>query len=74
MTAAVLKEKVIPLAINGTRRKLPADRWNPRPGSISIAIGEPLEPRGDDWKSAVQLRDHARKTILELSSEPDRSQ
>jgi len=74
MTAAVLKEKVIPLAITGTRRKLPADRWNPRPGPISIAIGEPLEPQGDDWKSAVQLRDRARKTILELSGEPDRYQ
>jgi acyl carrier protein len=74
MTAAVLKEKVIPFAINGTRRKLPADRWNPRPGPVSIAIGAPLEPQGDDWKSAVQLRDRARKTILELSGEPDRSQ
>ncbi|WP_166256448.1 AMP-binding protein [Marinobacter salicampi] len=72
MTAAVLNEKVIPLAIKGTRRKLPADRWNPRPGPVSVVIGEPIEPAGDDWKSAVQLRDRARKTILELSGEPDR--
>mgnify|MGYP000058946089 CR=1 FL=1 len=72
MTATVLKEKVIPLAIRGTRRKLPADRWNPRPGPVSVVIGEPIRPEGDDWKSAVQLRDRARKTILEISGEPDR--
>ncbi len=72
MTAAVLKEKIIPLTIRGTRRKLPADRWNPRPGPVSVVIGEPLQPNGDDWKSAVQLRDRARHTILETSGEPDR--
>ena len=72
MTAAVLKEKVIPLAIQGTRRKLPADRWNPRPGPLSVTVGEPIEPEGDDWKSAVQLRDRARKAILEMTGEPDR--
>ncbi|NMT65132.1 AMP-binding protein [Marinobacter orientalis] len=72
MTAAVLAEKVIPVAITGTRRKLPADRWNPRPGPVSVVIGERIEPEGDDWKSAVQLRDRARKTILEMSGEPDR--
>jgi acyl carrier protein len=72
MTAAVLQEKVIPVAIRGTRRKLPADRWNPRPGLVHVIVGEPIEPAGDDWKSAVKLRDQARKTLLEASGEPDR--
>lgn len=72
MTAAVLKEAVVPVAIQGTRRKLPADRWNPRPGPVSVVIGDPIKPEGDDWKSAVQLRDRARKTMVEMSGEPDR--
>jgi len=72
MTAAVLKEKIIPFAIKGTRRKLPADRWNPRPGPVSVVIGEPIQPSGDDWESAIQLRDRARRTMLEMSGEPDR--
>ncbi len=72
MTAAVLGEKVIPLTIKGTQHKLPSDRWNPRPGPISVVVGEPTEPEGDDWKSAVRLRDAARQTILEVSGEPDR--
>jgi len=72
MTAAVLGKKVIPVAITGTRRKLPADRWNPRPGPVHVMVGDSIEPAGDDWKSAVQLRDRARKTLLEASGEPDR--
>jgi len=72
MTAAAMKQEVIPLAIKGTRRKLPADRWNPRPGPLSVTVGDPIEPEGDDWKSAVQLRDRARKAILEMTGEPDR--
>ena len=72
MTAAVMGEKVIPLAIRGTRKKLPADRWNPRPGPLSVMVGKPIEPAGDDWKSAVQLRDETRKAILEMTGEPDR--
>jgi 1-acyl-sn-glycerol-3-phosphate acyltransferase len=68
----VLRKKVIPVAIKGTRRKLPADRWNPRPGPVHVIVGEPIEPAGDDWKSAVQLRDQARKMLLEASGEPDR--
>ncbi|MDL0432658.1 AMP-binding protein [Marinobacter sp. TBZ242] len=72
MTAAVLKQSVIPITMTGTRRKLPADRWNPRPGPVNVVVGEPIEPKGDDWKSAVQLRDRARNTILETSGEPDR--
>lgn len=72
MTAAVLGEKLIPLTIKGTRRKLPSDRWNPRAGPVSVVVGDPAEPEGDDWKSAVRLRDSARKTIVETSGEPDR--
>ncbi|WP_404366978.1 AMP-binding protein [Marinobacter sp.] len=72
MTAAALEEKVIPIALKGTRRKLPADRWNPRPGALSIEVGNWIEPEGDDWKSAVQLRDRARKSILQMTGEPDR--
>ncbi|MDX1635654.1 MAG: AMP-binding protein [Marinobacter sp.] len=72
MTAALLDEPVIPVALKGTRRKLPADRWNPRPGSIEAIIGEAIEPEGDDWKSATRLRDKTRRQILEMTGEPDR--
>lgn len=72
MTAAVLKEPVIPVALKGTRQKLPADRWNPRPGRIEAIIGDPIVPEGDDWASAVKLRDETRRVMLAMTGEPDR--
>ncbi|RFF26562.1 MULTISPECIES: AMP-binding protein [unclassified Wenzhouxiangella] len=72
VTAAVLEGTVVPIALKGTRQKLPADRWNPRPGPVSVLVGEAIEAEGDDWKSAVELRDRARRAILEMSGEPDR--
>lgn len=72
MTAALLDEPVIPVALKGTRSKLPADRWNPRPGPVEAEVGEAIKPEGDDWKSATQLRDRTRRKILEMTGEPDR--
>ncbi len=74
MTAALLDEPVIPIALKGTRAKLPADRWNPRPGPVTAIIGEAIEPEGDDWKSATRLRDETRRRLLEMTGEPDRLQ
>ncbi|MFW5825713.1 MAG: 1-acyl-sn-glycerol-3-phosphate acyltransferase, partial [Marinobacter sp.] len=72
MTASLLQEPVIPVALRGTRDKLPAERWNPRPGPVEAIVGEPVEPAGDDWASATRLRDTTRRRILEMTSEPDR--
>ena len=72
MTASLLQEPVIPVAIRGTRQKLPADRWNPRPGSLEAIVGEAIEPTGDDWASAIRLRDTTRRRMLEMTDEPDR--
>ncbi|MDX1456373.1 MAG: AMP-binding protein [Marinobacter sp.] len=72
MTAAVASQPVLPVGLVGTRRKLPADRWNPRPGPISVRVGEPIWPEGDDWGAATLLRNQTRRAILELSGESDR--
>ncbi|WP_148861032.1 AMP-binding protein [Marinobacter fonticola] len=72
MTAAVLGEPVVPIALKGTRQKLPADRWNPRPGRIEAIVGDPIVPESDDWVSAVKLRDEARNAMLDMTGEPDR--
>lgn len=71
MTAALLDEPVIPIGLKGTRRKLPSDRWNPRPGSVEAVVGEAIKPAGEDWGSAIRLRDETRRRLLELTGEPD---
>ncbi|MDX1757047.1 MAG: AMP-binding protein [Marinobacter sp.] len=72
MTAAVAAQPVLPIGLTGTRQKLPADRWNPRPGPIGVRVGELIWPEGDDWAAATRLRNQTRQAILELSGEPDR--
>lgn len=54
---------VIPVAIRGTRDILPADRWVPRRGPITVAVGTPILPEAGGWRDIVRLRDLARAAI-----------
>ena len=68
--AVEAKRPVVPVAISGTRRILPAHTLLLRPGRITVTIGEPLTPVADDWKEIVRLRDGARAAIEEALGEP----
>lgn len=61
--AVATRTSVVPVAIRGTRRTLPAGGWLPHPGRIDIWIGEPLCPDGEDWLAVVRLRDRAVKAV-----------
>ncbi len=54
---------VVPVAISGTRRVLPAGTLLLRPGRITVTIGQPLAPAADGWQEIVRLRDLARTAI-----------
>jgi 1-acyl-sn-glycerol-3-phosphate acyltransferase len=54
---------VLPVAIAGSRWLFTGTSFFPRWGRVRISIGSPLEPAGDDWQRAVQLRDAARTFI-----------
>ena len=54
---------VVPVAISGTRRILPADTLLLRPGRITVTIGQPLAPAAGGWQEIVRLRDLARTAI-----------
>jgi 1-acyl-sn-glycerol-3-phosphate acyltransferase len=60
---------VLPVAIRGTRRALPADARLFRYGRIDVTIGAPLWPRGTHWEEIVRLRDLARDHIARESGE-----
>ena len=61
---------VIPIAIRGTRRLLPADAWLPRPGPIVVSVAPPLRPAAQGWPEMVRLRDGARAAIASRCDEP----
>ena len=47
---------IVPLALRGTRRVLRGELRLPRPGPISLWVGEPVEPRGSEMTELVALR------------------
>jgi len=71
LAAAGAGVPVLPLALRGTRALMAGSGLFPRPGRISVAIGEPLEPAGRDWEAAVGLRRATRAFILAHCDEPD---
>jgi 1-acyl-sn-glycerol-3-phosphate acyltransferase len=62
---------VLPITIRGSRSVLRADGWFPRRGSLSVIVGDPIPPEGNDWQSALGMRDEARRQIMKHLGEPD---
>jgi 1-acyl-sn-glycerol-3-phosphate acyltransferase len=73
LTAAQLGLPVVPVAIRGTRSMLRDGSWLPRRGAISVHIGAPIAPAGDDFQAGLALRDSVRAEILAHCGEPDLS-
>jgi 1-acyl-sn-glycerol-3-phosphate acyltransferase len=71
LTAARAGVPVVPVAIRGSRSLLRGDTWFPRRTAISVRVCPPIQPKGDDWEAAVQLRDAVRADILKYCGEPD---
>jgi 1-acyl-sn-glycerol-3-phosphate acyltransferase len=61
---------VVPIALRGTRHVLASGRYVPRPGRISLWIGEPLTPPADGWRAALELRDRTASDIATHCGEP----
>ena len=62
---------VLPIILRGSRTLLHPDSWFPRWGLVTVTIGEPIQPTGEDWQAAIALRDAVRQTILVHCGEPD---
>jgi 1-acyl-sn-glycerol-3-phosphate acyltransferase len=60
---------VIPIGLHGTRDILPAFRWLPRRGAITVTIGPPITPEKRDWREMVRIRDRARAEIARAAGE-----
>lgn len=62
---------VVPVAISGTRRMLPAGRALPRPARLTIEILEPIPPTDAAFANHRTLAETARQRILAVLDEPD---
>lgn len=70
-TAKSAKLPVVPLVIEGTRGILPADRWLPHPGRITLKMLPAIDADTVQELEAIHLRDRARAAIVTELSEPD---
>jgi fatty-acyl-CoA synthase len=68
--AAQAGAPVVPLALRGTRRVLRGELWLPRPGPISLWVGEPIGPQGAEMPALVALRDRVADAIAAECGEP----
>lgn len=71
VTAARARVPVVPVAISGARNMVRGDDWFPRRGRIEVTVCAPIEPRGEGWQVALDLRDAARHEIAKYCGEPD---
>ncbi len=62
---------ILPVTLRGTRSILRGDQWFPRRGAVSVRIGEPILPDGEDFAAVLRLREEARAVILAHCGEPD---
>jgi 1-acyl-sn-glycerol-3-phosphate acyltransferase len=60
---------LVPVAIRGARKKLPAGQWLPGPGQLSVTVTTALN--SGDYPNAGALGKAARQAILAIIPEPD---
>jgi 1-acyl-sn-glycerol-3-phosphate acyltransferase len=71
VTAARANVPVTPVAIRGARRIVRGSNWFPHQGQIDVTIRPPIQPSGEGWQVALDLRDAARAEIARYCGEPD---
>jgi 1-acyl-sn-glycerol-3-phosphate acyltransferase len=70
MAAARSAAPVVPLALRGTRRVMRGDWGLPHPGRVSLWVGEPIPPEGEDMAALVRLRARVADAIAAHCGEP----
>jgi 1-acyl-sn-glycerol-3-phosphate acyltransferase len=70
VAAASVGAPVVPLALRGTRRVLRGDWGLPRPGPVSLWVGEPIAPEGTDMAALLRLRARVADAIAARCGEP----
>jgi 1-acyl-sn-glycerol-3-phosphate acyltransferase len=70
MAAARAGAPVVPLALRGTRQVLRGDWGLPRPGRVSLWVGDPIAPGGTEMAALVALRAETADRIAERCGEP----
>lgn len=71
VTAARAGVPLLPVAIRGARSIVRGSDWFPHRGAIDVTICTPVQPEGEGWQVALDLRNAARAEIVRHCGEPD---
>jgi 1-acyl-sn-glycerol-3-phosphate acyltransferase len=71
VTAARANVPVIPVAISGARQIVRGSDWFPHHGQLDVTIRPAINPAGEGWQVALDLRNAARTEIARYCGEPD---
>lgn len=71
VTAARAQVPVVPVAIKGARTIQRGSDWFPQRGSIEVTILPPIQPNGEGWQVALDLRNASRAEMAPHTGEPD---
>ena len=71
VTAIKSKMPLVPLVINGSRKILPANKFLPNIGNLSIHILEAINTHHKSFDSSKELKKLSRERILKVLDEPD---
>ena len=61
---------IVPVAIRGAREIQPWPRMEPYPGEVTVTVGPPMHPQGQEWEHLVDLASRARSFIAEHCGDP----
>ena len=64
---------VVPVAIRGTRSALRGEQWLPRSRAIEVEVLPAQVPGGSGFAGALHLSQSVRRSLLDATGEPDRS-
>ncbi|HLG05762.1 MAG TPA: lysophospholipid acyltransferase family protein [Gemmatimonadales bacterium] len=59
---------VVPVLCGGTFDLMPKGSWRPRPGTVTIRIGEPIPTTGMNYDDRGRLADLTRKQLLAMGA------
>lgn len=69
LTAVRAGVPVVPVAVAGTRRVMPARGWRLRPGPVRVRVGAPLASAGLRQEEGRELAERARAAVAALLAE-----
>ena len=55
---------VVPVALRGVRSVMRDGTWYLRRAAVSVTIGTPIRPEGEEWAEAIKLREEVREEIM----------